>query len=75
MILCPGPSTRANSAPMEPLPAHRNMPPLRGPADSPAVDGRSSSGKTTLAARVQAAVAGSAVVHTDDIAWWHSRFD
>jgi len=39
-----------------------------------AVDGRSSSGKTTLAARVQAAVAGSAVVHTDDVAWWHSRF-
>jgi hypothetical protein len=39
-----------------------------------AVDGRSSSGKTTLAARVQAAVAGSAVVHTDDLAWWHSRF-
>jgi hypothetical protein len=39
-----------------------------------AVDGRSSSGKTTLAARVQAAVPGSAVVHTDDIAWWHSRF-
>jgi hypothetical protein len=39
-----------------------------------AVDGRSSSGKTTLAARVQDAVAGSVVVHTDDIAWWHSRF-
>jgi len=39
-----------------------------------AVDGRSSSGKTTLAARIQAAVAGSATVHTDDIAWWHSRF-
>jgi hypothetical protein len=39
-----------------------------------AVDGRSSSGKTTLAARLQEAVAGSAVVHTDDIAWWHSRF-
>jgi hypothetical protein len=39
-----------------------------------AVDGRSSSGKTTLAARIQAAVAGSAVVHTDDIAWRHSRF-
>jgi hypothetical protein len=39
-----------------------------------AVDGRSSSGKTTLAARVQDTVAGSAVVHTDDIAWWHSRF-
>ena len=39
-----------------------------------AVDGRSSSGKTTLAARLQDAAAGSAVVHTDDIAWWHSRF-
>ena len=39
-----------------------------------AVDGRSSSGKTTLAARAQAAVPGSVVVHTDDIAWWHSRF-
>jgi hypothetical protein len=39
-----------------------------------AVDGRSSSGKTTLAARLQDAVAGSTVVHTDDIAWWHSRF-
>jgi hypothetical protein len=39
-----------------------------------AVDGRSASGKTTLAARLQAVVAGSAVVHTDDIAWWHSRF-
>jgi hypothetical protein len=39
-----------------------------------AVDGRSSSGKTTLAARIQAAVTGSAVVHTDDLAWWHSRF-
>jgi hypothetical protein len=39
-----------------------------------AVDGRSSSGKTTLAARLRHAVTGSAVVHTDDIAWWHSRF-
>lgn len=39
-----------------------------------AVDGRSSSGKTTLVARLQAVVARSAVVHTDDIAWWHSRF-
>jgi hypothetical protein len=39
-----------------------------------AVDGRSSSGKTTLAARVQRAAPGSVVVHTDDIAWWHSRF-
>lgn len=39
-----------------------------------AVDGRSSSGKTTLAVRLQDAVADSAVVYTDDIAWWHSRF-
>jgi hypothetical protein len=39
-----------------------------------AVDGRSSGGKTTVAARIQGVVAGSAVVHTDDIAWWHSRF-
>jgi hypothetical protein len=39
-----------------------------------AMDGRSSSGKTTLAGRLRDVVAGSAVVHTDDIAWWHSRF-
>jgi hypothetical protein len=38
-----------------------------------AVDGRSSSGKTKLAARLQDVVTGSAVVHTDNIAWWHSR--
>lgn len=38
-----------------------------------ALDGRSSSGKTTLAARLRDAIANSAVVHTDDIAWWHSR--
>ena len=31
-------------------------------------------GKTTLAARLQDAITSSAVVHTDDIAWWHSRF-
>jgi hypothetical protein len=39
-----------------------------------AIDGRSSSGKTTLAARLHDAVAHSALVHTDDIAWRHSRF-
>jgi hypothetical protein len=38
------------------------------------VDGRSSSGKTTLAARVAELIPATAVVHTDDIAWWHSRF-
>ena len=39
-----------------------------------AVDGRSNNGKTTLAARVREMVPGSAVVHTDDIAWEHSCF-
>ncbi|HTD76779.1 MAG TPA: hypothetical protein VK898_04010 [Chloroflexota bacterium] len=39
-----------------------------------AVDGRSGSGKTTVADRLRIAVPGAEVVHTDDIAWWHSRF-
>jgi len=39
-----------------------------------AVDGRSGSGKTTLAERLRTAVPDAEVVHTDDIAWWHSRF-
>jgi hypothetical protein len=39
-----------------------------------AIDGRSSSGKTTLAGRVANIIPATAVVHTDDIAWWHSRF-
>jgi hypothetical protein len=39
-----------------------------------AVDGRSNAGKTTLAARIGRVVPGSVVVHTDDIAWEHSRF-
>jgi hypothetical protein len=39
-----------------------------------AIDGRSSAGKTTLAGRLQDVVAGSAIVHTDDVAWWYSRF-
>src|SRR3954470_23860779 len=40
-----------------------------------AVDGRSAGGKTSLARRLAAEVPGAAVVHTDDIAWWHSMFD
>lgn len=40
-----------------------------------AVDGHSASGKTTLAGRLAAAVPGAVVVHTDDVAWWHSFFD
>jgi hypothetical protein len=39
-----------------------------------AIDGRSNGGKTSLAARISDAVHGSAVIHTDDIAWEHSRF-
>jgi hypothetical protein len=39
-----------------------------------AVDGRSSSGKTTLAGRLAACEAHTHVVHTDDIAWHHSMF-
>jgi hypothetical protein len=40
-----------------------------------AIDGRSSSGKTSLSRRLAAAVPGAGVVHTDDIAWWHAAFD
>ena len=39
-----------------------------------AVDGRGGSGKTTLAARLCRLLPAAAVVHTDDVAWWHSRF-
>jgi energy-coupling factor transporter ATP-binding protein EcfA2 len=39
-----------------------------------AVDGRSGSGKTTLAERLRTAMPDAEVVHTDDIAWWHSCF-
>jgi hypothetical protein len=39
-----------------------------------AIDGRSNNGKTTLAVRIGQAVAGSVVIHTDSIAWEHSRF-
>jgi hypothetical protein len=39
-----------------------------------AVDGRGAGGKTTLAERIRATAPGTQVVHTDDIAWAHSRF-
>jgi uridine kinase len=39
-----------------------------------AVDGRSASGKTTVARRLADAIPGACVVHTDDLAWWHSFF-
>ena len=40
-----------------------------------AVDGRSSNGKTTLAARLSASTPNSVVVHTDDVAWHEAAFD
>ncbi len=39
-----------------------------------AVDGRGAGGKTTLAERLLDLTPDAQVVHTDDIAWWHSRF-
>jgi hypothetical protein len=39
-----------------------------------AVDGRSNNGKTTVAARIGKLVPGAVVIHTDDIAFEHSRF-
>jgi len=51
--------------------------PDRGRSGRPAVlaiDGRSNNGKSTLAARISELVPGSVVIHTDDIAWEHSRF-
>jgi hypothetical protein len=50
-------------------------PSLEGAARVIAIDGRSGAGKTTLAERLAATTARSAVVHTDDIAWFHARFD
>jgi hypothetical protein len=35
---------------------------------------RSHNGKTTLAERIRAMAPGAVVIHTDDIAWEHSRF-
>jgi hypothetical protein len=48
--------------------AHGERPLLLG------VDGRSSSGKTSLAHMIEHAVAASTTVHTDDVAWHHSIF-
>jgi len=39
------------------------------------IDGRGGAGKTTLAERLCRMVPGSAVVHTDDVAWHHAYFD
>src|SRR5262245_54111392 len=50
----------------------------RAPAGRPwilAVDGRSGSGKTTVAGRIRDQVAASALVHADDVAWNQAMFD
>lgn len=39
-----------------------------------AVDGRGGGGKTALAERLRRALPPAAVVHSDDVAWGHSRF-
>jgi hypothetical protein len=39
-----------------------------------AVDGRGGGGKTALADRLSGAMGPAAVVHSDDVAWAHSRF-
>lgn len=39
-----------------------------------AVDGRGGGGKTALAERLRRALRPAAVVHSDDVAWGHSRF-
>ncbi len=39
-----------------------------------AVDGRGGGGKTALAERLARALSPAAVVHSDDVAWAHSRF-
>lgn len=39
------------------------------------IDGRSAAGKSTLTDRLAELLSPAAVIHTDDIAWWHSHFD
>jgi pantothenate kinase len=40
-----------------------------------AIDGRGGAGKSTLVERLRRLVAKSAVVHTDDVAWYQAYFD
>lgn len=51
------------------------LPPAAGRPTLVGVDGRSASGKSTLADRLVAEVVGAVVVHTDDLAWWEPMFE
>jgi hypothetical protein len=54
---------------------HDASPAVTGRPRVIAIDGRGGAGKSTLAGRLRQAVPGSAVVHTDDVAWHHAYFD
>jgi ABC-type glutathione transport system ATPase component len=79
MMLGPG---ELSAAPWQVLPVHDLVDIVlnagRSTYDRPrilAVDGRSGSGKSTIASLLHHVVPASVVVHTDDIAWHHSFFD
>jgi len=40
-----------------------------------AIDGRSGAGKSTVAEQLALELEGAPVIHTDDVAWYHSFFD
>ena len=65
------------AVPLEELRAHllAAAGPVTGRPVVLAVDGRSAGGKSTLARRLAQDRPGWCVVHTDDVAWWHSFFD
>jgi hypothetical protein len=61
-------------APLAELAARINGLGIEGRPAVVAVNGHSSSGKTTLAGRLGTALPGAAVLHTDDLAWHHGVF-
>jgi hypothetical protein len=79
MLLGPG---EPSAAPWQVLPVHHLVDIVLNAGGSAsgrprilAVDGRSGSGKSTIANILHDSVAASVIVHTDDIAWHHSFFD